>query len=78
MPPRELAVKLTDEQKIFIPESGVYGILKAKCLITSPAHILLSASNGLRDKTAFVYQMWRTDFTQTSKSWVGIDITSAS
>jgi putative transposase len=61
--PRELAVRLTDEQKVFISESSVYRILKAKGLITSPAHILLSASNEFRDKTAFVHQMWQTDFT---------------
>lgn len=60
---RELAVKLTDEQQVFISESSVYRILKAKSLITSPAHILLSASNEFRDKTAFVHQMWQTDFT---------------
>ena len=61
--PRELAVKLTDEQRIFISESSVYRILKAKGLITSPTHILLSASNEFKDKTAFVHQMWQTDFT---------------
>lgn len=61
--PRELAVKLTDEQKVFISESSVYRILKAKGLVTSPAHILISASNAFKDKTAFVHQMWQTDFT---------------
>lgn len=61
--PRELAVKLTDEQRIFISESSVYRILKAKGLITSPAYILLSASNEFKEKTAFVHQMWQTDFT---------------
>jgi putative transposase len=61
--PRELAVKLTDEQRIFISESSVYRILKAKGLVTSPAHILLSASNEFKDKTAFVHQLWQTDFT---------------
>jgi putative transposase len=61
--PRELAVKLTDEQKVFISESSVYRILKAKGLITSPAHILLSAGNEFKDKTMFVHQMWQTDFT---------------
>ena len=61
--PRELAVKLTDEQRVFISESSVYRILKAKGLVTSPAHILLSASNEFRYKTAFVHQMWQTDFT---------------
>jgi transposase InsO family protein len=61
--PRELAVKITDEQRVFISESSVYRILKAKGLITTPAHIRLSASNEFRDKTAFVHQMWQTDFT---------------
>jgi putative transposase len=32
-------------------------------LITTPAHILLSASNEFKEKTAFVHQMWQTDFT---------------
>jgi putative transposase len=61
--PRELAVKITDEQKVFISESSVYRILKAQGLITTPAHILLSASNEFKDKTCFVHQMWQTDFT---------------
>lgn len=60
--PRELAIKLTDEQKVFISEASMYRILKAKELVTSPAHILLSASNELKDKTMFVHQMWQTDF----------------
>lgn len=37
--------------------------LKSKGLITTPAHILLSASNEFRDKTCFVHQLWQTDFT---------------
>ncbi len=41
--PRELAVKMTDEQQVFISESSVYRILKAQGLITTPQHILLSA-----------------------------------
>jgi len=61
--PRELACRLTDEQQIFISESSVYRILKSKGLIPTPAHILLSASNEFRDKTAFIHQMWQTDFT---------------
>ena len=44
---RELAHKLTDEQQIFISESSVYRILKARGLITTPAHIFnFSASFG--------------------------------
>lgn len=61
--PRELAVRITDKQRIFISESSVYRILKAKGLITTPAHILLSASNEFKDKTLFVHEMWQTDFT---------------
>ena len=54
--PRELSVKITDEQKIFISESSVYRILKAKGLITTPALCLLSASNEFKDKTQFVHE----------------------
>jgi len=61
--PRELAVKITDEQKIFISESSVYRFLKVRGLITTPAHILLSASNEFYRKTSFVHQLWQTDFT---------------
>ena len=61
--PRELAVKLTDEQRIFISESSVYRILKAQGLVTTPAHILLSASNEFKDKPCFVHELWQTDFT---------------
>ena len=61
--PRELAVKITDEQRIFISESSVYRILKARGLVTTPAHILLSASNEFKDKPCFVHELWQTDFT---------------
>lgn len=61
--PRELAVKITDEQRVFISESSVYRILKAKGLVTTPQHILLSASNEFKDKPCFVHQLWQTDFT---------------
>ena len=60
---RELAYKITDEQQIFISESSVYRILKARGLITAPAHIFMSASDEFKDKTTFVHQMWQTDFT---------------
>lgn len=61
--PRELAVKITDEQRMFISESSVYRILKAQGLVITPAHILLSAANEFKDKTMFVHEMWQTDFT---------------
>lgn len=60
---RELAHKLTDEQQVFISESSVYRILKARGLISTPAHIFLSAGDEFSQKTQFVHQMWQTDFT---------------
>lgn len=60
---RELACKLTDEQQIFISESSVYRILKARGLIQTPAHILTYAADEFKDKTTRVNQMWQTDFT---------------
>lgn len=60
---RELAYKITDEQGVFISESSVYRILKQRDLIPAPNHFLLSAANEFKDKTAFVHQMWQTDFT---------------
>lgn len=60
---RELAHKLTDEQQIFISESSVYRILKARGLIATPAHIFMSAGDEFSQKTQFVHQMWQTDFT---------------
>lgn len=60
---RELACKLTDEQQIFISESSVYRILKARGLITTPEHVFNSASDEFKNKTCFVHQMWQTDFT---------------
>src|SRR5690554_5908284 len=60
---RELAHHITDNQGVFISESSVYRILKERGLITAPSHILISASDEFTDKTAFVHQMWQTDFT---------------
>jgi transposase InsO family protein len=61
--PRELAFHITDNQGWFISESSVYRILKEKGLITSPAWILMSASDEFKDKTTHVHQQWQTDFT---------------
>jgi transposase InsO family protein len=61
--PRELSCKLSDVKGIFISESSVYRILKARGLITSPSHILLAAGNEFSQKTFFVHEMWQTDFT---------------
>lgn len=54
---RELALKITDEQGIYLSESSVYRILKQRGLIPAPNHILIAASNEFKDKTQFVYQM---------------------
>ena len=61
--PRELACKLSDTRGVFISESSVYRILKSRGLITTPNHILLSASDSFEKKTMFVHEMWQTDFT---------------
>ena len=61
--PRELACHITDQEGTFISESSVYRILKSFDLITSPAYVVLSASDSFKDKTVRVNEMWQTDFT---------------
>ena len=61
--PRELSCRLCDAQQLFISESSVYRILKSKGLITTPNHILMTASNEFKQPTLFVHEMWQTDFT---------------
>jgi putative transposase len=61
--PRELACTFTEEKRYFVSESTVYRILKAEDLITSPAYVLLSASDAFKDPTKRVHEMWQTDFT---------------
>jgi len=61
--PRELAVSYTDEQHYFISESSVYRLLKEQDLITSPAYILMEASDKFQQPTSRVNEMWQTDFT---------------
>ena len=39
------------------------GILKSYELITSPAHVVVSAADEFRDKTTGPNQLWQTDFT---------------
>jgi len=61
--PRELAVSYTDSKGQFVSESTVYRLLKAQDLITSPAYILMQASDKFQHPTCRVNEMWQTDFT---------------
>jgi transposase InsO family protein len=61
--PRELAVTYTDDKSYFVSESSVYRMLKALDLITSPAYILMQASDTFQQPTLRVNEMWQTDFT---------------
>lgn len=61
--PRELACMITDTQDYFISESSVYRVLKSYDLVTSPAYVLMSASDSFRNPTASVNELWQTDFT---------------
>lgn len=61
--PRELAVSYTDSKRYFVSESTVYRLLKEQDLITSPAYILMEASDKFQNPTVRVNEMWQTDFT---------------
>jgi transposase InsO family protein len=61
--PRELSCRYTDEKRYFVSESSVYRLLKAADLITSPAYVLMSASDAFQNPTTRVHEMWQTDFT---------------
>ena len=63
LPPRELAVRFTDQQQYFVSEASVYRLLKSHDLITSPAFIVMKAADEFRDKTTAPNQLWQTDFT---------------
>lgn len=56
--PRELAYRYTDQKGYYISESSVYRILKSRGLITSPAYIVMRASDEFKDKTSYPNQMW--------------------
>ena len=69
--PRELAVRFTETKGYFVSEASVYRLLKAHDLITSPAFIVMKASNAFKDKTTAPNQMWQTDFTYFKIIWWG-------
>ena len=66
--PRELAVRYTDENRYFVSESTVYRLLKAQDLITSPAYILMQASDRFQHPSHRVNDLWQTDFTYCAPS----------
>ena len=61
--PREIAVSYTDDKAYFVSESTVYRLLKAQDLITSPAYILMQASDTFEHPSKRVNELWQTDFT---------------
>jgi transposase-like protein len=61
--PRELAVRFTDTKRYFVSEASVYRLLRAHDLITSPAFVVVKASDAFKDKTTGPNQLWQTDFT---------------
>lgn len=61
--PREIAVRFTDRESYFVSEASVYRLLKAHDLITSPAFIVVKASDEFHTKTTAPNQLWQTDFT---------------
>ena len=61
--PRERAVTFTDTQGYLVSEASVYRLLKAHDLLTSPAYVVIKATDAFRDKTTAPNQLWQTDFT---------------
>ena len=61
--PREIACKMTDREGHFLSESSVYRILKSHDLITSPAYVVMQASDGFKNPTRRINELWQTDFT---------------
>jgi len=61
--PRELACRYTDRHRYFLSESSVYRILKTDDLITSPAYLVMAASDRFKHPTRRPNELWQTDFT---------------
>ena len=59
--PCELAVNNTDEKSYFVSESSVYRLLKEHDSITSPAYILMQASDKFQSPTTRDNEIWQTD-----------------
>ncbi len=56
-------MRFTDTRGYFVSEASVDRVLKAQDLITSPAFIVMKASDEFQDKTTASNQLWQTDFT---------------
>jgi transposase InsO family protein len=52
-----------------VSESSVYRFLKAADLITSPAYVLMSASDAFQNPTNRVHEMWQTYFRIVGWGW---------
>jgi putative transposase len=70
--PRELAWFITNTEGYFISESSVYRLLKAYDLVTSPAFILVKASDQFKRPTKRVNELWQTDFSRFKVVGLGI------
>lgn len=55
--PRRLAVTFTDERRYFVSEASVYRLLRSHDLITSPAFVVMKATNEFWDKTTAPNQL---------------------
>jgi hypothetical protein len=73
--PRELAVRFTDTRRYFVSEASVYRLLRAHDLITSPAFVVVKASDAFKDKTTRANQLWQTDFTYLKVIGWGVHLT---
>ena len=54
----ELAFRITDREGRFLSESSVCRILKAYDLTTSPAYVVMSASDGFQHPTRRPNELW--------------------
>jgi transposase InsO family protein len=61
--PREVATAFTERERTYVSEASVYRLLRAEGLITSPAFIVLKASDRFANPTTAINQLWQTDFT---------------
>jgi putative transposase len=55
--PRELAITYTHDKAYFVSESSVYRLLKAQDLLTSPAYILMQASDKFQQPSVRVKEL---------------------